>query len=132
MIKRSVFCEESKLNARINAMVLIACMGSLTPSPAAAAGLTVAEVLEALEGTSDARSVGELYLKGIADGMLFMNSALSLQGKEPLYCQPSGLAIGVEQSIDIFKRFAEKRDIGNGMPAAAMVLAHQELFPCSD
>lgn len=73
-------------------------------------------------------------LNGIEKGLSAANAELILTGRRPLYCQPSKMAITVEQASDILKRYVDrhpligKMDIGGAN--SVFLRAMQDTFPC--
>jgi hypothetical protein len=73
-----------------------------------------------------------MYLKGITDGYGFANAELAYQKKPLLWCQPGTLAVVEAQYVSIMEKFLQKT--GNpptNPPAAVLLLAMQDQFPCA-
>jgi hypothetical protein len=90
--------------------------------------LSADEVIQYLDNKSE---LVVLLLHSYAQGMEWSNTELESQGKAPLYCAPSKLAINGEQHADIFRKHVKDNPYVGKYPAAMVLLdALQATFPC--
>jgi hypothetical protein len=76
-------------------------------------------------------------IAGIEDGFSAVNDELNDNGKPMLYCAPETTKLTGDQLIDILRRWVEANrtkypDIDAAPPAAALLYALEEEFPCSN
>ena len=76
------------------------------------------------------------YLIGFVDGIGFLNEALDRQGKQRLFCMPSGggsvlgPVTGV-QTIDLVMRYLQRNPQRRHEYLVTLIIdAHKEAFPC--
>lgn len=121
-------------------IVLIALM-----TPALRGDITVKDYKETYKG-KPSDSADQLmfheYLRGLGDGFSWSSAKLRVSHSRPLYCQPSGFALTVENLANIIDTQLKKEDpsrLAEGglslekMPIALILLQGLiETFPCSD
>ena len=75
----------------------------------------------------------KIYLDGVKEGLLALNSELALEGRQPVFCMPGKLALNVEQAEDIMMREAQMLgDVGRIYVSAILVKGLQDTFPCNE
>jgi hypothetical protein len=66
-----------------------------------------------------------------AQGFMWANAAMEVQGLPQLYCQPGGLVITGEQAADIITRFVRRNPQYAQNPVGhTLLMAFRETFPC--
>jgi hypothetical protein len=102
-----------------------------------AAQASVADVFQQLDNGSVAdKNFVKTLVAGIEDGFSAVNDELYDNGKPMLYCVPETTKLTSDQLIDILRRWVEANrskapDIDAAPPAAALLYALEEAFPCS-
>jgi hypothetical protein len=75
----------------------------------------------------------KIYLDGIREGLLALNSELVVEGRQPVFCVPGKLALNVEQAEDIMIREAQMLgDVGGFYISAILINGLKETFPCDE
>jgi hypothetical protein len=103
-----------------------------------AAQASIADVFQQLDhGTVDDKNFVKTLIVGIEDGFNAVNDELNDNGKPMLYCAPESTKLTGDQLIDILRRGVEANrakapDIDTAPPAAALLYALEEAFPCSN
>jgi hypothetical protein len=105
-----------------------------------AAQASIADVFQQLDhGTVDDKNFVMTLMVGIADGFSAVNDELNDNGKPMLYCAPESAKLTGDQLIDISRRWVEANrtkapdiDTAPPPPAAALLYALEEAFPCSN
>ena|ERR1700677_567330 len=104
----------------------------------AAAQASIADVFQQLDhGTVDDKNFVKALVVGIEDGFSAVNDELSDNGKPMLYCAPETPKLTGDQLIDILRRWVEANrakapDMDVAPPAAALLYALEEAYPCSE
>jgi len=83
----------------------------------------------------DLIKLGENNIGGIGQGIFWANISLKAYGKEPIYCQPSKLALNQSNYVDLVNRQITKRQKlgtlkGDESLGMLLVFALKETFPC--
>ena len=103
-----------------------------------AAQASIADVFQQLDnGTVEDKNFVKTLIVGIEDGFSAVNDELNDNGKPMLYCSPETTKLTGNQLIDILRRWVEANrtkypDIDAAPPAAALLYALEEEFPCSN
>jgi hypothetical protein len=103
-----------------------------------AAQASVADVFQQLDNGSVAdKNLVKTLVAGIEDGFSAVNDELNDNGKPMLYCVPETTKLAADQLIDILRRWVEANrakatDIDAATPAAALLYALEEAYPCSN
>jgi hypothetical protein len=117
-------------------ILAIACLLIVLP---VAAQASIADVLQQFDnGTVADKNFVKTLVAGIEDGFSAVNDELNDNGKPMLYCVPeTATKRTADQLIDILRRWVEANrakapDIDAAPPAAALLYALEEAFPCSN
>ena len=71
------------------------------------------------------------YLKGVRDGIGWVNTMMGQSGQAPFYCQPEKLALTIGQQMDMLSRFlAENPRIIDDQVGIVLLLTLKDAFPC--
>jgi hypothetical protein len=83
------------------------------------------------EGDSDSKALVKRIIESNENGMSWMNSFLTFNGEQAVYCPPSNVAFSGEQVMDIVKReIKTTADLGNQPYGLAILLAMRKSYPC--
>jgi hypothetical protein len=99
---------------------------------------SIADVFQQLDhGTVEDKNFVKTRIAGIEDGFSAVNDELNDNGSPMLYCAPENTKLTGDQLIDILRRWVEANrtkspSIDAALPAAALLYALEEAFPCSN
>ncbi len=125
----------------IRSLIVLVALGN----PALRGDITVKDYRETYKG-KPTNSADHLlfyeYLRGLGNGFSWYNARLRVSQSKPLYCQPSGFALTVENYANIIDTQLKKENpsrLADGglnlekVPIAMILLQGLiEIFPCSD
>ena len=115
----------------------LTAMFFLTMSAAHLSAETNVKAYKEKMATPNGKIVATAYIQGLGDGIAWANT-IATKNNAPLYCQPEGLAINVENYIDILDRHIQAAL--KSLPAAKvdelwiglqLLDGLRETFPCS-
>lgn len=73
-----------------------------------------------------------IYMGGVGSGFYWSNAVLQSQGQPPLYCQPSKLALTLDNYMHIFEDELKRNAHQEDEPAEYILfLGLKNTFPCS-
>jgi len=100
------------------------------------AELDVATYLEIKKkNDTQANNLVDSYISGIGSGLFWSNTAAGFQGGKELYCQPTGLALGLDNYVDFLDREIDQQinsgNLDDNNSVGMLILKHlQKVFPC--
>ncbi len=98
--------------------------------------LVNAGVLLALARSADAQEASSFLDQGqrlgdMAEAFVWANSAITVRGDGPLFCQPRNLGFTDSQVADILRRYLKQRpELATEPVGGVLLLAMQHTFPC--
>ena len=109
-------------------MIMVICAASAVIVSPAFAELSAEEAVLRYRAKD---AMLNMYINGIGNGFSWANAELINSTGRPLFCQPDGLVLTVDQEVDIVSRYI-KRIPANGKfdLGGVMLAALRDAFPC--